>query len=170
MTMRRKISIRLKSILGLIACAEEYGFNDEMPMAEIAKWLDYGISDDEIHRYIISHKDEDGYDDESRDGIFNAIMEFKKRYCDTIQPQTSEDNVVYPHLPSPHWQRIGNAPQDGRPIWLSNEKYMTIGYWDANQPEHWRAWTHKFKRPNTDHIQYVRFNPELWRPLDQQLN
>jgi len=75
------VTIPRKEILGLISCAEDYGYTTLLP--DFFKWLD-SVSDEEIENYAKWFKSEEaqkkGYGEEDYETSKERLIEYRKKY------------------------------------------------------------------------------------------
>ena len=79
--MNREIKTDLENILSLIACASEYGFEDNVLFDAFKEMLGGVLTDEEIEWYARSVEAEDGYGEEDYEEIKERLKGFKKEYC-----------------------------------------------------------------------------------------
>jgi len=78
--MSKNITIPRLEILDLIACAEDYGFADDVLFAAFSNWL-ISISNSDIETYLVEYIPLDTYSKEDADNIREKFKSFNKRYC-----------------------------------------------------------------------------------------
>lgn len=82
--MNRKIETDLDNILDLIACADDYGHNNQVLMVSLAEITGY-VTDKEINDYAAWYlTDEgraDGYSEEDVDSTTESLKNWRNRYC-----------------------------------------------------------------------------------------
>jgi len=77
----RIIKTTLENILSLIACASDYGFEDDVLFDAFREMLDSKISNEEIETYARSVEAMEGYGEEDYDAIKERLKDFKNKYC-----------------------------------------------------------------------------------------
>ena len=77
----RIIKTTLENILSLIACASDYGFEDDVLFDAFREMLDSKISNEEIETYARSVEAMEGYGEEDYDAIKERLKVFKNKYC-----------------------------------------------------------------------------------------
>lgn len=79
--MNREIKTDLKNILSLIACASDYGFEDNVLFDAFRRMLDGKLTKEEIEWYARSVEALDGYTEEDYKAIKERLEGFKNKYC-----------------------------------------------------------------------------------------
>jgi hypothetical protein len=79
--MDREIKIRLGDILSLIACAADYGFEDNVLFDAFRQMLDSKLTNEEIETYARSVEAMEGYSKEDYEAIKERLKYFKNKYC-----------------------------------------------------------------------------------------
>lgn len=79
--MNREIKTDLENILSLIACARDYGFEDDVLFDAFREMLGNKLTDEEIEWYARSVEAEDGYTEEDYEAIKERLEDFKNKYC-----------------------------------------------------------------------------------------
>lgn len=79
--MNRELKTDLENILSLIACAEDYGFKNNVLFDYFRELLDGKLTEEEIEWYARTVESEDGYDEEDYEAVKEQLDEFKDRYC-----------------------------------------------------------------------------------------
>ena len=79
--MSRKLDVSIASILELISCAEDYGFESDVLFDSFSAMLDNTITDEEIENYARSVEAEEGYGEEDYIGIKEKLNDYKCTYC-----------------------------------------------------------------------------------------
>lgn len=79
--MNREIKTDLENILSLIACARDYGFEDDVLFDAFREMLGSKLTEAEIEWYARSVEAEDGYDEEDYEAIKKRLEDFKNKYC-----------------------------------------------------------------------------------------
>ena len=79
--MNREIKTDLENILSLIACADDYGFADDVLFDAFRKMLNSKLTDEEIEWYARLVESEEGYTDEDYEAIKQRLASFKNKYC-----------------------------------------------------------------------------------------
>ena len=77
----RIIKTTLENILSLIACASDYGFQDDVLFDAFREMLDSKLTNEEIENYARSVEAEDGYGEEDYEAIKERLKGFKNKYC-----------------------------------------------------------------------------------------
>ena len=77
----RIIKTTLENILSLIACASDYGFEDDVLFDAFRGMLDSKLTNEEIEAYARSVESTEGYSEEDYEAIKGRLMNFKNRYC-----------------------------------------------------------------------------------------
>lgn len=80
-TMNREIKTDLENILSLIACARDYGFEDDVLFDAFKEMLEGKLSEEEIEWYARLVESEDGYTEEDYEAIKERLKDFKNKYC-----------------------------------------------------------------------------------------
>ena len=76
--MNRKIETDLHNILSHVCCAIDYGYYDDVLMADFAKLTGF-VSDNEIAEYI-SHSKSDDYTEEDYSIWLERITDWRDKY------------------------------------------------------------------------------------------
>jgi len=79
--MDKEIKTSLANILSLISCAEDYGFRNDVLFEAFAEMLEYKLENEDIERYAMSVKMQDGYTQEDYDTIKKKLTDFQEEYC-----------------------------------------------------------------------------------------
>lgn len=80
--MAREITIPIESILDLISCAEDFGFNDSTLMSNLFKFMGNKLSDEEIKEFAESYlANGSGYGEEDVEMITDTLTEQRNKYC-----------------------------------------------------------------------------------------
>ena len=79
--MNREIKTDLENILSLIACAETYGYDDDVLFDAFRSMLDSKLTESEIEWYARLVESEEGYTEEDYEAIKETLRRFKNRYC-----------------------------------------------------------------------------------------
>lgn len=79
----RKVEIDLASILDLVVCSEDYGFNDGILMGALAEMVG-AIHAQEIEeftqRYLTTEAKTQGYSKEDADNVFECLCDWAAQY------------------------------------------------------------------------------------------
>jgi hypothetical protein len=78
--MNREIKTNLYSILSHVCCAIDYGYYDDVLMADFAKLTGW-VADCEIKQYIMKNKSEE-YSYEDYEQWRERITEWRDKYCE----------------------------------------------------------------------------------------
>lgn len=79
--MNREIKTDLENILSLIACAGDYGFEDDVLFDAFREMLGGKLTEEEVEWYARSVEAKDGYDEEDYEAIKERLADFKNKYC-----------------------------------------------------------------------------------------
>lgn len=79
--MNREIKTNLKNILDLIACASDYGFEDEVLFDAFREMLGSKLTNEEIEVHARSVEVMEGYGKEDYEVIKERLKGFKDKYC-----------------------------------------------------------------------------------------
>ena len=79
--MNREVKADLGDILSLIACASDYGFEDDVLFDAFKEMLGGKLKDSEIEWYARSVESTDGYTNEDYKEIKERLENFKNSYC-----------------------------------------------------------------------------------------
>jgi hypothetical protein len=79
--MNREIKTDLENILSLIACADDYGFADDVLFDAFRGMLNSKLTDEEIEWYARLVESEEGYTYEDYEAIKERLASFKNKYC-----------------------------------------------------------------------------------------
>ena len=79
--MNRELKTDLENILSLIACASDYGFEDDVLFDAFRKMLDSQLTEQEIEWYARSVEALDGYGEEDYGVTKDRLEGFKNKYC-----------------------------------------------------------------------------------------
>jgi hypothetical protein len=74
------ITIDRSEILDLIACAQDYGFADDVLFSAFGEWIVY-LSDDEISTFANGLLSIEGYGEEDVDIVMTRLVEWRDRYA-----------------------------------------------------------------------------------------
>ena len=77
----RIIKTTLENILSLIACASDYGFEDDVLFDAFRGMLDSKLTNEEIETYARSVESMEGYSEENYEAIKERLKDFKNKYC-----------------------------------------------------------------------------------------
>lgn len=77
----RIIKTTLENILSLIACASDYGFEDDVLFDAFREMLDSKLTNEEIEIYARSVESMEGYSEEDYEAIKKRLNDFKNKYC-----------------------------------------------------------------------------------------
>lgn len=77
----RIIKTTLENILSLIACADDYGFEDDVLFDAFRGMLDSKLTKEEIETYARSVESMEGYGQEDYEVIKERLKDFKNKYC-----------------------------------------------------------------------------------------
>ncbi len=77
----RIIKTTLENILSLIACASDYGFEDDVLFDAFREMLDGKLTNEEIEIYARSVESMEGYGQEDYEAIKKRLKDFKNKYC-----------------------------------------------------------------------------------------
>ena len=77
----RIIKTNLKNILDLIACAGDYGFEDDVLFDAFREMLDSKLTNEEIETHARSVEAMKGYGKEDYEEIKERLKGFKNKYC-----------------------------------------------------------------------------------------
>ena len=77
----RIIKTTLENILSLIACAIDYGFEDDVLFDAFRYMLDSKLTNEEIETYARSVEAMEGYGEEDYEAIKERLKDFKNKYC-----------------------------------------------------------------------------------------
>ena len=77
----RIIKTTLENILSLIACASDYGFEDNVLFDAFREMLDSKLTNEEIETYARSVEAMEGYGQEDYEAIKERLKDFKNKYC-----------------------------------------------------------------------------------------
>jgi len=75
----RKLNVNVDDILSLIACAEDYGFIDNVLFSSFSDFLNNKLSDEEIKLFLDGFNRDD-YSDEDLLHIKNILLEFRRDF------------------------------------------------------------------------------------------
>ncbi len=83
--MRKEVTVQLDDILGLIACAEDYGYGFSTFYGGMADFLNRKLTDEEINNYaswfLSDEAKSKNYAQEDFDTAIKRLTEFRNRYC-----------------------------------------------------------------------------------------
>ena len=77
----RIIKTTLENILSLIACASDYGFEDDVLFDAFGEMLDGKLTNEEIENYSRSVEAMEGYNEEDYEAVKEQLKDFKNKYC-----------------------------------------------------------------------------------------
>ncbi|MCP4355247.1 MAG: hypothetical protein GY793_06370 [Proteobacteria bacterium] len=79
--MNREIKTDLENILSLIACASDYGFENNVLFDAFREMIGSKLTEHEIEWYARSIEAENGYGKEDYEAIKERLESFKNKYC-----------------------------------------------------------------------------------------
>lgn len=77
----RIIKTTLENTLSLIACASDYGFEDDVLFDAFREMLDSKLTNEEIENHARSVEAIEGYGEEDYEAIKERLKDFKNKYC-----------------------------------------------------------------------------------------
>lgn len=79
MTTDKTITLDRTEILGMISCAETFGFANSVLLSAFSDWLGR-VTDEEIDAYARSVADSPGYSEEDYEVERSTLLEWRGRY------------------------------------------------------------------------------------------
>ena len=77
----RKLSIELDHVLEIIACAKDYGFEDNVLFDALSDMIKKKLSDEEIESYAKSVEEMEGYNRDDYFEIRQRLVNFRNKFC-----------------------------------------------------------------------------------------
>jgi len=85
----RPLTVDLDSVLELVSCADDYGFNRDILVSAFAEWTG-PVSDAEIAEYaawfLTPEAEEQGYGQEDADEAQERLTEWRDKYANGARP------------------------------------------------------------------------------------
>ena len=93
----RIIKTTLENILSLIACASDYGFENDVLFDAFREMLDGKLTNEEIETYARSVEAMEGFTNEDYEEIKERLKGFKNKYCyesNKTPPQSKNPDII----------------------------------------------------------------------------